>query len=233
MPSSSDLRLVLVVPATNTTMEPELHAYWPGIGEVWRVGVTRKRGGPILADELPEYRDTTLRLVAPLAGRKPDLVLYGCTTAGFLSGPDGDAEMADALTDATGAPTVTTATAMVQALRESGVQRPGVVTPYLDATNEGLKKFLAALDMPVPVLESFRCAAIEDYDRVPAGQLRDRAVQVGRHRDVDGVFIACTQLRTLGVLEPVRKALGKPAWGAVEATAWAAKRKLKLAEAKS
>jgi maleate isomerase len=228
MPSPSEgLKVVVVVPATNTTMAPELSAYWPGIAKLWRVGVPRAPG-PFMPEELPEYRENTLRQVAPLSKERPDIVLYGCTTAGFLSGPAGDAEMAEALANAAGAPAVTTAAAMVEALRHDRVSSPAVVTPYPDASNEALKQFLRAAGIAVPVLDSFRLANIDDYDKVPLDELAARALAAGRRAEVDGVFLGCTQMRTLGALERIRSGLAKPARGAVEATAWSARRLLNL-----
>ena len=230
MRSRSDLKVVLVVPASNTTMEAELRGYWPEVAEIYRVGVPRP-ARPMVAQELPEYRANTLRMVAPLSARKPDIVLYGCTTAGFLAGPDGDDEVCAALADAAGAPAVTAAGSMVKALRHSGVQRPAIVTPYLDASNESLKRFLAAMDIRVAALESFRLARIEDYDQVALAQVRDLALATARSADADGVFVACTQLRTLGILDELRQALEKPAWGAIQATVWAGRRALGLDDA--
>jgi Arylmalonate decarboxylase len=134
--TSPKLKALLVVPDTNTTMLPEIAAHWPALGEVIRVGIPRPPR-PIVVSDLAEYRAATLAAVRPLIKARPDIVLYGCTTAGFLAGPAGDREMCDALADAVGVPAVTTAYAMVEALRHANIQRPAVVTPYLQASNDG------------------------------------------------------------------------------------------------
>ena len=225
--TTRDLRVVLVVPATNTTMAPELQAHWPEITEIPRVGVPRPMR-PIVVGDLPEYRDNTLNAVAPLASSKPDIVLYGCTTAGFLSGPAGDNDMCQALADAVGVPAVTTASAMVQALRHAGVNRPAIVTPYLQASNDGLRRFLSALGIEIAVLDSFYLKTAEAYDHVTEDQVRELALATGKDPVADGLFIACTQLPTLGILDDLRAKLKKPVWGAIQATAWAGKRALNL-----
>jgi maleate isomerase len=217
-----ELNAILVVPDTNTTMEPELRALWPEITRLQRVGVPRPMR-PIVVGDLPEYRANTLKAVQALLPCKVDVVIYGCTTAGFLAGPAGDKEVGQALSELTGAPAVTTASAMVQALRHSGVRRPAIVTPYLEASNDGLKRFLAAMDMEVPLLNSFFFHTVEEYNNATREQVRELAMKTGADDSADGLFIACTQLPTLGILEDLANKLGKPVRGAIEATVWAAK----------
>jgi len=44
-------------------------------------------------EDLPDYRRGTLEAVEPFLSRKPDLVVYGCTAAGFLGERAGNASM--------------------------------------------------------------------------------------------------------------------------------------------
>ena len=69
-----------------------------------------------------------------------DLVIYGCTAAGFLGGPDEQCRMVERLRERTGAIVVSTAGAMVDALRSGGVSETAVVTPYLQPVNDGLRR---------------------------------------------------------------------------------------------
>jgi maleate cis-trans isomerase len=159
-----------------------------------------------------------------MASVRPDVVLYGCTTAGFLSGPVGDEEMRKALADIVGAPSVTTASSMVDALRSADIERVAVVTPYLEASNRGLKDFLAAKGIEVAALDSFFFETTDQYDKVTEDEVYQLAAATGRDADADGLFIACTQLPTIGILGKLRESLQQPVLGAIEATVWNAKR---------
>jgi maleate cis-trans isomerase len=215
--ASPGLTVVLVVPDTNTTMERELRAQWPEVTELHRVGIPRPMR-PIVAGDLPEYRANTLKAVAGLGSVKADILLYGCTTAGFLSGPAGDRDMQKALADAMGAPAVTTASSMAEAMQRAGVSHPAIVTPYLEASNQGLKSFLAAKGIHVSILESFLFTTTDQYDRVTADEVHGLAAITGSDPRADSLFIACTQLPTLGILDKLRARLKKPVFSAVEAT---------------
>lgn len=217
------LTALVVVPDTNTTMEHEVAAHWPALSRVIRVGIPRPPR-PIVVEDLPAYRDATLAAVGPHAADKPDVVLYGCTTAGFLSGPDGDRAMREALSDKLGIPAVTTAYAMVEALRENAIHRPAVVTPYLKPSNDGLIRFLKAFDIDIATLESLMFTTVEQYNNATEQQVWDIAVPTAKHAEADALFVACTQLPTLGILGRLRETCGKPVWGAIQATAWSGRK---------
>jgi hypothetical protein len=211
------LKVILVVPATNTTMESEVRALWPEIDELHRVGIPRPMR-PIVASDLPEYREHTLKAVAPYRKIGADIVMYGCTTAGFLAGPEGDREMQQALARAVDAPAVTTASSMVEAMQQAGVSRPAIVTPYLKPSNDGLVRFLAAKGVQVSTLDSLFFTTTQQYDQVTQAQVLALAEQTGRDRGADCLFIACTQLPTLSILDLLRGRLNKPVFGAIQAT---------------
>jgi len=211
------LKVILVVPATNTTMESEVRALWPEIDELHRVGIPRPMR-PIVASDLPEYREHTLKAVAPYQKIGADIVMYGCTTAGFLAGPEGDREMQQALARAVDAPAVTTASSMVEAMQQAGVSRPAIVTPYLKPSNDGLVRFLAAKGVQVSTLDSLFFTTTQQYDQVTQAQVLALAEQTGRDRGADCLFIACTQLPTLSILDLLRGRLNKPVFGAIQAT---------------
>ena len=223
--ATRELNVVLVVPDTNTTMEAELPALWPDIAEIHRVGVPRPMR-PLVAADIPEYRDNTLKAVAELGKVEADVVLYGCTTAGYLGGARSDAELQKALSDMLGAPTITTASSMVDILRANGVARPAIITPYLETSNQKLKDFLAANGIAVAVLNSFLFTTTEQYDTVTAEAVYELAAATGTEPGADGLFIPCTQLPTLGILEKLRHRLGKPVFGAIESMVWNARRML-------
>lgn len=213
---------LLVVPANNTTMEPELNALCP---ELAPFAVARVPRPPrtLTIDDLPAYRAATLEAVEPFLGQRPDLVVYGCTAAGFLGGAAGDGEMVAALRSRTGVPVVSTASAMVAVLRHEGVTATAVVTPYLAAVNDGLRAYLAAARISVEVLASFNCATTEALGRITAEQVRDKALATVTP-DSRALFIACSQLPTLDVVPALRRRLGIPVWSSIRATAWAAAR---------
>ncbi|PWS36529.1 hypothetical protein DFH01_15390 [Falsiroseomonas bella] len=219
---SQTLRVGLMVPANNTTMEGELAAWLPPGAQITRVGIPRG-AGLLTKETMPAYRDTAIALAAQsFSPATHDLVAYGCTAAGFISGPAGDAELAAELARVTGLPVVTTARSMVLALQAAGAQRIAVVTPYHAAVNAQLTAFLEDGGIAVERLDSFRAADVHALGRITAEEVRDLAERT-MGDDVDALFIGCSQLPTHAVLDGLAKRFGKPALSSISATAWQAR----------
>lgn len=209
---------LLIVPASNTTVEPELAALLPGYPRQLIARVPNS-GKPLTAEDIPDYADRTVEAVAPYLRDRPAVAAHCCTAAGFLAGPEGNRLIVERLRERTGVPVVSTADAMVEALRHCGARRVAIVTPYLKAVNDGLRRYLEAGGISVETLDSFECATVAELCRVTEDQVMERAlatVEAGH----DALFIACSQLPTLDILQPLRERLGIPVWSSISATAW-------------
>jgi len=221
--SSTPIRAGLMVPANNTTMEGELLAWLPAGSMVTTVKIPRGPG-LLTAETIPAYRDSAIALAREHFGKgEVDLIAYGCTAAGFISGPSGDAQLSAMLSEATGLPVVTTARAMVSALQHDHAKRVAVVTPYHDAVNDQLVAFLADGGIEVVRLETFRAPDVAALGRITAEQVRDLARST-MGSDCDALFIGCSQLPTHAILDGLQREFDRPAWSSIRATAWDAGR---------
>ena len=213
------IKTLIVVPENNSTMEPEISALCPALAPL---AVARVKRPPrtLLLEDLPAYAEATLDAVAPFTSESWDLVIYGCTAAGFLGGLDGNARMVERLRDRTGAPVVSTAGAMIDALRSAGVSETAVVTPYLQPVNDGLRDYLERSGIAVETLNSFFCKTTAELGAITEDQVLDLARRTVTPRS-KSLFVACSQLPTLNVVARLRAELGIPVWSSIQATAWA------------
>jgi maleate cis-trans isomerase len=218
------LRALVVVPANNTTMEPELKAYCPSITE-FAVARVPRPARTLVKEDIPAYRASTLQATEPFAGTKFDIVIYGCTAAGFLAGPKGDTDISSALSDRFGVETVTTAGSMVHVLQHEHARHVDVVTPYLDSVNEGLKVCMAAGGIDVNVLNSFHCQTTAELGQIRSDQVLALAQETATPQG-EAMFIACSQLPTYDIIPQLRSELKRPVWSSIQATAWAVLTKL-------
>jgi len=213
------LQIGLMVPANNTTMEGELLKWLPE-GSSCRTLKIPRAAGMLTKETVPAYKASALELARQFDGLDLDMVVYGCTAAGFIYGPKGDAELASQLAAVTGKPVITTASAMVRVLEECGAKQIAVVTPYHDHVNERLTAFLGASGIRVKRLSSFEAANVEALGRITAGDVAQRARDT-MSADCDAMFIACAQLPTHAILDGLRSELGRPVWSSIQASAWA------------
>ena len=217
------IKIGLMVPANNTTMEAELRA-WLDDAPCRTLRIPRGKGllGPA---EIPEYVGQALELARTYDPEQTDLVAYGCTAAGFIGGPARDAEIQTKLAQITGKPVVTTASAMIAVLKHIGAQRIAVVTPYLDLVNERLRSYLEQSGISVVRLESFKAETTDQLAAITAEQI----IALARRTmtpEADAMFIACSQLPTKDILDDLEHEFGRPVWSSIKATAWHARRVL-------
>jgi maleate isomerase len=153
---------------------------------------------------------------------RPSSVAYACTSGSFIRGVDYDRDIGARIRRASGAPATTTSTAMLNALRALGVRRVAVATPYRDVINQRLTAFLVASGFSV---ERNMGLGLDDWtiNFVPQSDV----YHLARKADTaaaEVLFIACTNLRALDVIEPLEKDLAKPVITANQATMWEALR---------
>jgi maleate cis-trans isomerase len=213
------IKTLIVVPENNSTMEPEIAALCPALAPI-PVARVKRPPRTLLLEDLPAYAEATLDAVEPFAAEPWDLVIYGCTAAGFLGGPDSNARMVDRLRQRTGADVVSTAGAMIDVLREAGVSETAVVTPYLQPVNDGLRSYLEASGVKVEILNSFFCKTTAELGAVTEDQVLDLARQTVTPSS-RSLFVACSQLPTLRAIAQLRREFDIPVWSSIQATAWA------------
>lgn len=216
-PAAKPLRIGLMIPSNNTTMEGELLQWLP---EGSSCRTLRVHSGPVMLtrEGIPDYVRKSLDLARIFNEDPPDIVVYGCTAAGFLSGQAKDAEIAAALADLTGKPAVTTSSSMVGCLRESGAKQIAVVTPYIDALNQQLRAVLESSGITVRRLETFNASTTEELGRI-TGDMVAALARETMQADCDAMFIACTQLPTRAIIGPLARGFGRPVLSSIQATA--------------
>jgi len=212
-------RIGLLVPSINTTIEPE---FWQLAPEGVSVHSARMDvGGQGTPEALREMEHVAKRAASDVAMTKPDVVVYGCTSGSFFEGPAFNERIIRQLTDIVKVPVVTTAGAMAASLMRAGVKRVNVVTPYVELTNERLKQFLKAFGIEVVRLGTFDMLDLFDHAKI----LPEEVYRKVRDIDCDeaqAVFIACTQVHGLEVVDLLERDMGKPVYSANQASIWQA-----------
>jgi maleate cis-trans isomerase len=197
--------------------------------EFWRIapeGVSvhsaRIAGGRHGTPEELRSMETASKKAAEDVGMvEPDVVVYGCTSGSFFEGPEWNSKICEQLSQITKAPTVTTAGGMAACLMAGGHRKVDVVTPYVELTNERLKQFLKAHGIDVLRLGTFDMLDMFDHAKIQPEEIY-RKVKETTSADAEAVFVACTQLRALEVVDMLERDLGKPVYTAVQASAWQA-----------
>lgn len=206
------LRFGLVALATDMTIEGDAARLMP---PGTRLHVTRIAfDNPTTEENLrqtgPRLRDAVDLLVPgiDLAG-----IGFGCTSASAVLG----AEM-DRLAGHRGAVT-TPMSGALRGLAALGVSRIALMTPYLEATTDLVGDYFEAQGITVLKRSSMGHADDRDMALLPEGEIVEMA-EASDHPQAEALFMSCTALPALPLIERLEARLGKPVLTSNQALFW-------------
>lgn len=223
-------RIGLIVPSSNTTMECELARMLPkGVSlhtaRVMQVIETE--------EELLRMAEYAERAAQELASANVNMILYGCTSGSFLKGEDWNRRFAKELSEVIERPVVTTATAVIDALKRLRLDEVCLATPYPEETNAKAVAWLESVNVKVvKTIELIKSTYSQPISNLEIGSLAPECIynRIMQHTKSLTVplFISCTNLRTIEIIELLENDLDLPVVTSNQASLWAALRALKL-----
>jgi len=218
-PLGNRARIGLAVLATDNTIEHE-----------WRQIMTPLDGVAFYESRL--FNDTAIRpdtlkkmageigkcgsLILP--GVPLDVVAYGCTSGAIAIGED---KVFDLIREVRPEVACTTPiTAAFAAFDALGAKNIALLTPYAESVNEMMRAYIEARDYRVTVSGSFNEEDDLRAARISPQSIYDAALELGRMDQVDAVFVSCTGLKVVDILDALEAELGKPVTSSNLALAW-------------
>ena len=212
-------RLGLIVLASDHTIEHEYHQVLSRLDGVTVYG-SRVLNDPSITPETLAAMETRIPAACEmiLPGVPLDVVAYGCTSASMVIGED---KIFTRIREARpGVACTTPVTAARAAFQTLGLRRFALLTPYVEEINVWMRNFFQSQGFEVPVMGSFNEGNDNDAARIAPASIRDAALTLGQSPNVDGVFVSCTSLRLVGIVEELEQALGKPVSSSNHAMIW-------------
>ena len=215
-------RIGILVPSSNTTVEPEFYRALPAGVTVHaaRLYLTKIEPGSIQAivDELD-------RAASLLATADVDVIMLAATAPSFLKGRGYDRELIGRIEEVTGKRATTTSTAMLRALDAMHARRVALGSAYTETVNDVAAAFVEANGFEIVAKG---CLGYED--NLVVGRLDvETAYELGRRVDrpeADAVLLACTNWQTMAVIERLEQAIGKPVLSTSQVSVWDALRQI-------
>jgi len=221
-------RIGILTPFTNTNLEPDMEFLRPPNVTVHftRMGgydVDEIPGSDQMADMGTASLDEPLRLIS---GMRPDVVLYGCTSATLTHGTLFDQVLAEKIKSTSGVISLTAAGSIVAALKALNINNVGFASPYLGEVNNQAIDFLRDA-----AIKTVKCADIgRPLGNYGQGELTpDEVFELALradHDDVKAIILACTDMRSVEIIERLETAMNKPVVTANQAMMFCAMRAL-------
>lgn len=219
-------RLGLIVLNVDETIEPEM-ARLINIDGV-ALYCTRIESGAQLNEQaiagMAARIPGAARLLPP--GTSLDVIGYACTSGATLIGPENVARSIRGSRPANipGSFVATKVsdplTAVKAACRHLGLGRLGFVTPYIASVSAAMRSALEADGFKITAFGSFEESEERAVTRITPASVRQAILDVGRAAPCDRVFVSCTNVRTLEILQSTEDELGIPIISSNQALAW-------------
>ena len=212
--------LGMLTPSSNTTLEPVTTAMIAGLQEASaHFGRFRVTEIALSARALGQFDDSEiLRAAELLAHAKVQVIGWNGTSSGWL-GFEADERLCRRITEATGIPACTSVLALNEIFRLTGVQRFGLVTPYLDDVQSAIVQNYAASGFECVAERHLRQQDNFSFSEVGADEIRRMVREVAKEGP-QAITIFCTGLRGAPLVEALEAETGIPIYDTIATVVW-------------
>ena len=214
-PASTQIGMLVL--QSDETLEADLRRLMPSTVE-------------LLVSRVPSSTEVTAETLGKMAGeltKAAELlprgatckaVGYGCTSATAQLGSGKVAELIGA-----GVKTkqiTEPVSALVAACKSQNVSNIGMISPYIAEVSSKLQMTLAENGIATRKFASFNEPIEASVVRITQASVKDAAIAMGKDGNCDAIFLSCTNLRTLDVIDQIEQAIGKPVMSSNQVLAW-------------
>ena len=212
-------RMGLIVLQTDQTIEHELTDLFGDQKDVALYAARIPNAMEVTQETLRQMAldlPRTAALLPPSFGF--DVIGYGCTSGATMIGED----RVDTLIREVhpGAKTTNPISACKAAFSALGLRRIALVTPYaVDVTLE-MRNNLHEAGFETNAIASFNQSDDFTVARISSESILKAILQISSRSDCDAVFVSCTSLRVMQIIDEAEQQLGKPVISSNQALAW-------------
>jgi len=152
-----------------------------------------------------------------LPGEKIDTIAYGCTSGTIAIGED---QVKEKIQLAKPNCYVTTPiTSAIKAFRLMSIKKIAVFTPYPDSVNKTIYEYFVKKNIEVLSFGTFNLELDSDFANIDPKYLLETLIKLDT-RGAEALFISCTALPALEILDEVEKKINKPVFSSNQTLIW-------------
>ena len=152
-----------------------------------------------------------------LPDQKLDCVAYGCTSGSIAAGYDSIFEKVNKAKPNT--KVSTPITAAIKGMKKLGIKNLSIFTPYTSEINDSVADFFNKENFKINDMNYFDIASDLDIGKVDANHLFSVLKKIDLSKS-DALFVSCTALPVLSLINDLEKELNKPVISSNQALIW-------------
>ena len=210
-------RVGLIVLSTDVMIEKDFTKVFNGISvDLFINRITNYN--PVTAENLIKMTNSITSVTENiLPGEKVDCIVYGCTSGTIVSGYDNIKKKINiAKPDAS---VTAPSTAALNALKKKNINKISIVTPYIKSLNDDVVNFFKNNNFKVTSNTYFDIESDVDIGKVDQDRLFKILSNID-HKDAEALFVSCTSLPVLNIIEMLEKKLNMIVLSSNQALIW-------------
>lgn len=205
-------RIGLLVPNTDTSLEWDLQRAFGG-----RCSIHTERiylENVTVEAELKMVEEETPRALEYLRPIQPEVIVFGCTSAGALYGVDGEAAFTRGLGESLGCPSISAFGSVLAHIACLKITRLSLFTPYTAEVHTKVANSIREAGVTIIWEDWLGLVKDEDIGNLDPALIAERLghAPTGDKR-ADAVFASCTNLRVDEISAGLSGELGQPVFG--------------------
>jgi maleate isomerase len=227
-------RIGVVVPSTNTIVEPEFHAMAPAgvtvhTGRIW-IGQPAMHDDAAQQQMFDQVNASLKQAIEQVVSCQPDHLVIGMSGVAFEGGREGSEAFSRRYGEMAGLPITVATDALVGALRAFGVRRVATFSPYTQLMSDHSRRFLTESGFEVvrnariPDCPDALVIAEVDQDRIFA------AMREADSPEVEALVQIGANLAMARLVDEAERVHGKPVLGINTVMFWDALRRVGIGD---
>jgi maleate isomerase len=221
-------RIGIVVPSTNTTVQPECEPLRPR-GVTNHIARSTIRERPLNTEQafmehMQAMRDGTGTAIDQIMTSDPDHLIMGIALETFWGGVEQAAKLQDELSQRAKVGVSMGSTASTAALKAFGARKIAVLTPHQQRGDDMVQHYLREAGFDVVRVRGLKCASPRAIAQVSHDDIRSAFKELDGP-DIDALLQLGTALPAVAVAAHAERWLGKPVLAVNAVTYWDALRR--------
>ena len=164
-----------------------------------------------MAEHIPEVSQQIL------PGEKIDVIAYGCTSGTIAIGEENISSQVHK--SKSEAKVTTPITASLKAFKKLNLKNIAVLTPYPKDVNVTVFDYLSKNNLTIDSFNSFNLNYDSEIAQVSSASLKENIAKINLN-NVDGLFVSCTALKIVDILDEVEKKFNTTVISSNQAIIW-------------